>query len=199
MNRIIIFFCIGLLGLLSCNEPTPAAETNKDNKGDKIDSTTVTKEETTNLSSDNKFLITESGLSFITIGGAISDYSKHLKESVLENGEGSFPGYDLLDENQETIGFVFAKHDDENLVGQIEIYSPLYKTKEGIGINSTFADLKMAYPEGKTYGSEIESRTSMEVGELSFRLDVYFSTNEVDESKIKPSTKVLQISVNGVD
>ncbi|MCP4438230.1 MAG: hypothetical protein GY810_04735 [Aureispira sp.] len=199
MNRIIIFFCIGLLGLVSCNEPTPTAETNDDNKGDKIDSTTLTKEETTDLSSDNKFLITASGLSFIKIGALISDYPKHLKEGVLENGEGDFPGYDLLDENQEKIGFVFPKHDDESLVGPIQIYSPLYKTKEGIGIGSTFAELKKAYPNRETHGSEIESRTSTEVGGLSFRLDAYFSTHKIDESTIKLSTKILQISISGAD
>lgn len=199
MSRMMTCFIIGLLALTSCNEPTPAAETNKDNKGDKIDSTTVSKDETSDAPSDDKFLITASGLSFIKIATPISDYPKQLKEGVLENGEGSFPGYDLLDENQEKIGFVFAKHDDESLVGQIEVYSPLYKTKEGIGINSTFADLKKAYPTAETHGSEIESRTSTEVGGLSFRLDAYFSTYEIDESKIKPSTKVIQISIDGAE
>lgn len=198
---VIVSFLVGILGIISCNEDTKTPETEI-----ATDSTAITteevKEDLPNEELENKYLLTEDGLSNISIGDLVKQHEQHLKKAVQENGEGSFPGYDLLDDNQEKIGFVFSKDDNNtykegDLIGYIEIYSPLYKTKEGIGVNSTFADVKKAYPNAETHGSEIEGRTSSSIGGLSFRLDTYMSTYEIDESKIKPSTKIIDVGILG--
>lgn len=197
-------FIIGILGIISCNQENKAPETQTTS-----DSTTIAtvpaedpKKDLPNEELENKYLLTEEGLTNIKIGDLVKQHEQHLKKAVQENGEGSFPGYDLLDDNQEKIGFVFSKDDNNtykegDLIGYIEIYSPLYKTKEGIGVNSTFADVKKAYPNAETHGSEIEGRTSSSIGGLSFRLDTYMSTYEIDESKIKPSTKIIDVGILG--
>lgn len=196
-----------ILGIIACNEPANNTETPSTATDTTAAITTPPKEEKKEPSDStlqNKYLITENGLVNIKIGDTIIQHKKYLKKAVQENGEGDFPGYDLLDENQEVIGFVFSDDDnntykENDLVGSIEIYSPLYKTKEGIGVNSTFENLKKTYPQAKTNGSEIEGWTSTNLGGLSFRLDAYFNTYEIDETKIKPSTKVVHIGIWGAN
>ncbi|MCP4438173.1 MAG: hypothetical protein GY810_04445 [Aureispira sp.] len=202
----IIGFMIGIVGVMSCNESTNTPKnpetTTVDTTSETLDTTATTKKELPDPELVNKYLVTEDGLLNIKIGDSAKQHEKYLKKAVQENGEGSFPGYDLLDENQEKIGFVFSENDENtykegDLIGYMEIYSPLYKTEEGIGVNSTFADLKNTYPNAETHGSEIEGWTNTNIGGLAFRLDTHFHTYKIDESKIKPSTKVTQIGVWG--
>ncbi|MCL7765289.1 hypothetical protein MPF19_17845 [Polaribacter sp. Z014] len=146
---------------------------------------------------NKSLIITENSFLGLKIGDSINLKSKNIKKETQENGEGFFPGYVLLDDNGKKIAFIFPKHKTDNIIGRIEISAPNYKTKEGISIGSTYEDLKKYYPNLETHGSEIESRTNSRVGGLSFLLDTYFGTYEIDESKIKPSTKIKRISIRG--
>ncbi|WP_303317327.1 hypothetical protein Q4Q34_01400 [Flavivirga abyssicola] len=144
----------------------------------------------------NRFIISEDGFMGFKIGGEIDSKSKYLKKSVQKNGEGSFNGYILLNDNGDEIGFIFPKYDNKKIINMIEISSSKYKTKEGISIGSTYQDLKNHYPNIETHGSEIESRTTSKTGNLSFLLDIAFNTYEIDESKIKPLTKIKKITIS---
>lgn len=142
-------------------------------------------------------IITENSFMEFMIGDTINSNSKNLKKEIQQNGEGSFPGYALLDSKGEEIGFIFPKNNNDNIIGIIQISSSEYQTKAGISVGSTYEDLKNKYPNLETHGSEIESRTSSIVGGLSFQLDVYFNTYQIDESKIKPSTRIIKINILG--
>lgn len=146
---------------------------------------------------DQLFLITKNSFMGFKIGDTINSTSNNLKTEIQKNGEGAFPGYALLDTNGKKIGFVFPKFNTDNIIGSIEINSPDYQTKEGIAVGSTYKDLKSKYPNLETHGSEVESRTSSQVDGLSFLLDIYFNTYQIDESTIKPSTKIMKISILG--
>ncbi|MEZ7498169.1 hypothetical protein QO200_05390 [Flavobacterium sp. Arc3] len=144
----------------------------------------------------NTNLITENGFMGFEIGDKIDPKSKYLKKSVQRNGEGSFDGYAILDNDGDEIGFIFPKYENKEDIGMIEISSPKFKTKNGIGVSSTYQDLMKTYPTIETHGSEIESRTNSTIGNMSFQLDVPFATYTIDESKIKPSTTILKISIS---
>ncbi|MCR1027034.1 hypothetical protein NQT66_19615 [Cellulophaga baltica] len=155
--------------------------------------------EKNNLKSDNnkQLLITENSFLRFTIGDSVNLESKNLNKIVQQTGGGSFTSYSILDENGKEIGTILPKFNDDKIIGTIEVTSKEYKTKEGIAIGSTYQDLKRHFPNLKTHGSEIESRTTSNAGGLSFLLDAYFNAYQIDESKIKPSTEIKKISIKG--
>lgn len=174
---------------LSCKEKNIKKQTT---------TTTITKQPVIEKK-EKSHIITENSFLGLKIGDTINLASKNIKIATQENGEGSFPGYVLLDNNRNKIAFIFPKHNTKNIIGSIEISSPNYKTKEGISIGSTYEDLKKHYPNIETHGSEIESRTSSRVGGLSFLLNASFNTYKIDASKIKPSTKIKKINILGTN
>ncbi|UZO80040.1 hypothetical protein NBT05_13920 [Aquimarina sp. ERC-38] len=145
------------------------------------------------IDTTEKTTITQNGFYGFKIGDKINLKSKNLQESVRKNGEGSFLGFDLMDDKGEKIGFILSEPDNQEIIKVIEISSSKYKTNKGIGIGSTYQELKNQYPDIETHGSEIESRTTSKVGNLYFQLDTAFNTYEIDESKIKPSTLITSI------
>lgn len=194
----IIFLILTIISamLLSCKEKSIKKQTDQvtinEKKVEEKNNTTDLKKER-----NKSHIITESSFLGLKIGDSINLKSKNIKKETQENGEGFFPGYVLLDDNGKRVAFIFPKYKTDNIIGIIEISSPNYKTKEGISIGSTYEDLKKHYPNLETHGSEIESRTNSRLGGLSFLLDTYFGTYEIDESKIKPSTKIKRISILG--
>lgn len=144
----------------------------------------------------NLFIINENSVEGIKIGDTFIDHSDKFKRATQENGEGTFEGYNIMDKNANVIGFAFADKSDKSKIVMIEITSSKYKTNEGIAVGSTFGEVKEAYPNSETYGSEIESRTSVKAGNYYFLLEnIAFNTYKVDESKIKPSTKIKIITI----
>lgn len=144
---------------------------------------------------DTKLIINENSFLGFKIGDKIISESKNLKKNKQENGEGSFWGYEIFNDKGEKVGFIFPKHNDKRVINIIEINSPEYKTKSGIGVGSTYQDLKNKYPNIETHGSEVESRTTSNVEGMYFELDARFNTYEIDESKIKSTTKITKITL----
>lgn len=144
-------------------------------------------------------MIMQNGLSQYKMGSDISKYptGPFFKKSILENGEGDFDGYEILDSLTNKRD-AFLHVSENNIINHIEIFSPKYKIREGIGVNSTYGDLINAYPNIKTHGSEIESRVHSIVGNIGFQLDVYSPHYNLDNDKdliINSSTKIIAIII----
>ena len=80
--------------------------------------------------------------------------------------------------------------------GDIVISSVGSKTKKGIEVGDKYEKLYEISSKIEAHGSEIEGRTYVKVGNLSYRLDVANFTYEVDENKIPMDTKIKEIIIN---
>ena len=156
MKKIILLVAIIFI---SCKEKTPKQESN---------TIKTTKKE---VLVNDKYLIYNNSFLDFKPGDTIPVNSKNIIKDIQKNGEGDFKGYTLLNDAGEKIGFIFPKHDNSQIIQMIEISSSDYKTDKGISIGSTYEELKNKYPTIETHGSEIESRVSSRVGDLSFLLD----------------------------
>lgn len=135
------------------------------------------------------------GVLNVSLGDRLDQF-ENLNKTIQQSGEGSFTVYEIYDPNGNNIGFARPSRSNPNEIGSIEITSSNFKTDKGIGVGSTFQDLKNAYPNSETHGSEIESRTTSSVGGLSFLLDAYFNTFSIDETLIDKNTKVKRVIIN---
>lgn len=199
MRRNLLFTAVIFISFIAaCTEKTEKEETGADAPV----ATEEQEQDQTKLAEpiiedSDQFLITETGVMGFEIGETIDLSSKNIKKSTWETGEGSFPGYALLDDNGEEVGFIFPQYKDETKINMIQLSSSKYKTKEGLGVGSTFADLKKLHPTIETHGSEVEGSTGSTLGGLGFKLDIYFWSHEIDESQIPASTEVVQIYIQG--
>ncbi|WP_439130158.1 hypothetical protein [Polaribacter sp.] len=143
---------------------------------------------------DAKYLITEVEVDRVKVGDSYKTHKNKLKVAAIENGEDFFNVYDLYNSNNEKIALVYMDPYDPKTINTIAILSPKYKTEKGIGVGSTFKEIKETYPECEVHGSEIEGRTVVMVGDYHFLLEgVFFDSYIVDESKIKPSTRIKEV------
>jgi hypothetical protein len=143
---------------------------------------------------DIKYLITEVEIDRVKIGDSYTSHKKKLKETQQKNRTIFFRVFDLYNNEKEKIAFVYIDPFDKKSINTIEIISPHYKTEKGIGVGNTFFELKKNYPNSETHGSEIAGRTIVMAGDYHFLLEnTIFSSYNVDESKIHPSTKIKKI------
>ncbi len=191
MCKILVVSYFALLGIIGCKK--------SDNKI--IEKKTFKKEVNFRLQNNKiedlreNLLITENGFKGIILGSKIDTNNTSIVEDSQVNGEGEFNGYKIKDKYGEKVGFILPLVEGESTVQMIEVYSPKYKTLKGIGVGATFEEVKKAYPNSETHGSEIEGRTSVSYGKLHFYLETYVSSYKVDEATIKPGTKVKYISI----
>lgn len=186
----VIGLAILTLGFFSCKESSKNEKTLED-----IEITNETSQPNSIVKKIDDCEIRQSGFMGLEIGEEIASNPQNLKKDIQENGEGSFSGYTILNKEGEKIGFVFPNAKDSATIGIIEISSPNYTTEKDIKIGSTYEELKNAYPNIETHGSEIEGRTHAIAGNLWLRLDAYFTTYNIDELKIKPNTKIKKILI----
>ncbi|PQJ80138.1 hypothetical protein [Polaribacter porphyrae] len=145
---------------------------------------------------DAKYLITEVEVDGVKVGDSYKSHSKRLEKIDNKNGKEIFKRFNLLNKDDEKIGFVYINSFDKKSINKIEITSPKYKTDKGIGVGSTFEEVKENYPNSETHGSEIEGRTTLMAGDYHFLLEgVFFNSYQIDESKINPSTKIKMITI----
>lgn len=145
---------------------------------------------------DHKYLITEVEVDRVKVGDSYKTHKRKLKKSEIENKESLFRTFDLYNREKEKIALVYIDSDSKKTIHSIEIISPKYKTEKGIGVGSTFKDIKKTYPNSETHGCEINGRTVVMVGDYLFLLeDTFFNSYTVDESKIHPSTRIKMITL----
>lgn len=143
-----------------------------------------------------QLLITETSFRGITVGDQISSHSDYIQKEQLKTGEGSFEIYRIKDFNNNPAGYFMADPNNESLVADITVESPMAATAEGIKVGSTFEELRQKLPDMEVHGSEIEGRTYANYNNLSYRLDIGNFTYEVDIEKIPAATKIINIVIN---
>jgi len=107
---------------------------------------------------DNKFTIGKKQVGKILDSTKISELKNIFKQdSIIKKteGEGAFESYDeitVINKNtKKPLLIIIPKKSGktESLIQQVEIMSPLYKTKNNIGLNSKFIDIKKYHKIGK--------------------------------------------------
>ena len=146
-------------------------------------------------SPQNQYVIKGDGFYGLLSGVPFVERAERLEKGVLSDGEGDFEVYYIKGVEGERIGYILPHSQDEKLIGSITITTPIAKTEDGIGIGSTFAELRAQTPDIQVYGSEIESRTHAVRGREMFLLDMYETTYELEEDKIEPNTVIKQITI----
>ena len=131
----------------------------------------------------------------ITPGLPIKDYPEYLKESELKNGEGTFKVF-TIEKNGESIGYTFPDPNDDSKTGEIVITSKTFKTAKGIQIGTTYNELKDKLDNFEVHGSEIESRTYVTNGAVSYQLDFPSNQYNLDKNSVFENAKVVQIILN---
>jgi hypothetical protein len=151
-------------------------------------------------STDTQMLISSTAFRGIQVGDAISKHNTtdYVKKTKMKTGEGTFEVYQIRDFENNPAGYFMADPNNKLLVGDITVETPKASTEKGIKLGSTFKDLLAAYPKIEVHGSEIEGRTYASVNNISYRLDENIFTYEVDQKKIKSTTKITEITINRV-
>jgi len=144
--------------------------------------------------SNDPTLIREGEFLGIRPGQSVSGVN-NLKKDMLKTGEGNLQVYTLSENDGRKIGYIVPGRKDKGKVGAIHILSKDYQTPAGIGVGSTFAKLEEAYGDVGVHGTEVEGRTFATAGGLTFRLDAYNTSYELEKSAIKPKTRITEIIV----
>lgn len=181
-----------LFGLLitACNNPNTSTTESEE---------ITTPESPQSMPTENEqpkaVILKANGINGISSGDQIATLTDQgiLKKGELKTGEGDFEIWNIMDKNLGKIGYVLEHPQLEGQVGQIHITSDAVKTENGLGVGSTWADIRAAYPSAQVFGSEIEGITAAVVGAYHFQLDIRNWSYEVDEAKIEPDTKVTEI------
>lgn len=211
MNRQYLCFTAFLcfFALTGCqNEPSDAAadeadapatysETTPPAKAEPVPSaakktTSFTREK---LAADDPFVISGGAVLGIRPGDAISSVN-NTKKTSLKTGEGEFTVYTLVEDGGREIGYLMPDPNDPKKIGSIHVLSNRLMTPEGIGVGSTFGELDQVMSGVVVNGSEIEGRTYATAGEVSFRLKTNNFSYEVDKSKIKPDTRIIEVIID---
>ncbi len=143
-----------------------------------------------------QFSIDPKGLFGVNVGDAIKKHKASVKKTTIKTGEGDFTAYQISDPENNPAGYFMPDPKNELLVGDITIETPKASTDKGIKIGSTFKELLKAYPTLKVHGSEIESRTYAVVGNMSYRLNVPNTKQDVDIAKVPATAKITEIVIN---
>ncbi len=127
------------------------------------------------------------------IGMSIPDAKKifPLRNAKEKNGEGTFDVYKSAQEESsgEDITIYVEKKGGKEVIRSMEFTGDC-KTKEGIKVGSTLADLRKAFPKLVAHGSEVESRVTAEGGGYSFLLNTSSNKYDLDQATLKPTVKV---------
>ncbi|MFT4687301.1 MAG: hypothetical protein ACJATN_000035 [Neolewinella sp.] len=145
------------------------------------------------LTADDPFVISGGTVLGIRPGDAIASVN-NAKKATLKTGEGDFTVYTLVEGGRE-LGYLMPDPNDSKSIRSIHVSSGRLMTLEGISVGSTFAELDKAVSGVVVHGSEVEGRTYATAGKTKFLLKAANFSYEVDKSKIKPGTKIIEIVV----
>jgi hypothetical protein len=144
---------------------------------------------------DDPYLISNGNFLGLSPGGSMAEFVDGLRSGVLQTGEGDFDVHYIDSAEGDELGYVMADPRDEGTIGSIYITSAKVVTEKGVRVGTSFAELQQRMGKLAVNGSEIEGYTYATVGGLAFRLDAGNWSYEVDQSTIKPDTKVIEIVV----
>jgi hypothetical protein len=165
-----IFSLILAMSLLSCNNKQANSSQTEDNASETIavnadmpnesESSIETTEDnekqatikstTEDIKSTKTFLISKKTVDNVSIGESIEKFKADIekrytvkKESIMQEGD----SYEILSvyEKNNKLYSIEPDQGEPNSVYRIWIYSPKFKTEQGIGVGSTLSELKSKY------------------------------------------------------
>jgi hypothetical protein len=140
--------------------------------------------------SRTQLLISPISFRGIQIGDLIANHKDYIQKTKLKNGEGTFDVYEIKDFDNNPAGYFSPDPKDKLLVGDITVKTPKAQTAKGIKVGDSFQDLLKIFPDITVQGSEIEGQTYANAHNLSYRLDMYNTKNDIDKTKIPTTTKI---------
>lgn len=109
------------------------------------------------------------------IQALIEKAGKKIVKGIVENGEGSFEVYKILDDDGEELANIYCIENDElvEVPQSIQITSNRIATPEGIRVGDVYEKLQATYRDFTVTGSEIEGWTYARIGDVYIRLSAY--------------------------
>ena len=163
-----------------------------------------------NINTSEQYLITTNSVGVFSKEMTISDVYKiipkdqiKIKISTGEFEEDNYEDYEIYDSTGAKILILTPKKNGDlsSKINRILILDNRYKTKENIGLNSTYADLAKHYSTNKIYTdmdhivietADINAWFSIKKSDL---LDGWWDGNGIDRSKIPKTAKFDQLSI----
>ncbi|WMX14365.1 MULTISPECIES: hypothetical protein [unclassified Aureispira] len=144
---------------------------------------------------EQPLIIYENAFLQVFPGSPIEEHKAIIEEDLLQTGEGDFEIYNIKHNENGVVAYFLADPIDQELVGEIYITSPLAQTEDGIGLGHTFGELLDKYPNLEVHGSEIESQTFANYGNLAFRIDEPHATYDLDINAVSKEAKIIEIVI----
>lgn len=109
------------------------------------------------------------------IDAAIERAGKKIVKGIVENGEGTFDVYKIMDDDGEELANIYCIENDElvEVPVSVQITSPRIATPEGIQVGDSYEKLQATYSGFTVTGSEIEGWTYAKIGDVYMRLSAY--------------------------
>ncbi|MCH2021963.1 MAG: hypothetical protein MK207_05730 [Saprospiraceae bacterium] len=163
-----------------------------------------------NINTSEQYLITTNSVGVFSKEMTISDVYKiipkdqiKIKISTGEFEEDNYEDYEIYDSTGAKILILTPKKNGDlsSKINRILILDNRYKTKENIGLNSTYGDLAKHYSTNKIYTdmdhivietADINAWFSIKKSDL---LDGWWDGNGIDRSKIPKTAKFDQLSI----
>lgn len=119
--------------------------------------------------------------------------TRPIRPATIINGEGQFPVYQILDENEMVLANIYYIQNDAmmDIPHFVEIVSSTITTPEGIKVGDTYGKLVETYGDLPLTGSEIEGWTHAYLGELQLRIDAY--NPEIKNATAESGDEILGI------
>ena len=139
------------------------------------------------------FLVKDGMINTIKAGMVIVTNKKKLVYGYVDTGGEKIKVYRLMDDKGGPMGYVTPRLGNTVVVGDITLTSSKAKTELGIRVGDSFRQLVDAATDIIINGSEPSGKTYATVDGVAYKLDATHFTKEVDASKIKPDTRIMEI------
>ncbi|MEM6377730.1 MAG: hypothetical protein AAF705_05935 [Bacteroidota bacterium] len=127
------------------------------------------------------------------IEAAIENATKKIVKGTVENGEGIFDVYKIMDDDGEELANIYCIENDAmiEVPQSVQITSNRIATPEGLKVGDSYEKMQATYSDFTISGSEIEGWTYARLGEVYIRVSAY---NPIPDSvSVAPDDKVVFI------
>ncbi|HET7361647.1 MAG TPA: hypothetical protein VFI78_06920 [Salinimicrobium sp.] len=153
-----------------------------------------------NKNEAENFLISEGRVGNFVLGESIPGSSdkfqieKIMKTRFTEGGKVTEPVY-VVSKNGNTLLHLrprFENREYDQVIQEIWVLSPKYKTADGIGVNSTLEEFKQTYPDSRLWYTYVSDRYVLESNAVSaqFLLDENDFIGEMNVDEVMEPLKI---------
>lgn len=109
------------------------------------------------------------------IEAAIENATKKIVKGTVENGEGTFDVYKIIDDDGQELANIYCIENDAmvEVPQSVQITSSRIATPEGLKVGDSYEKMQATYSDFSISGSEIEGWTYAKVGDVYIRVSAY--------------------------